>query len=51
MDGLDDPGWSSNTCTHTKRESSPWWLVDLGGIYGVTHVAIVNRQDCCSRFW
>ena len=28
--------YRDKTCTHTKRETNPWWRVDLGQEYIVT---------------
>lgn len=30
------PYYSSKSCTHTKKETNPWWRVDLGREYIVT---------------
>src|SRR5215469_2470915 len=34
---------------HTERESSPWWQVDLGEVYGISEVRIFNRKTCAHR--
>jgi len=36
---------SSGSCFHSRHESNPWLIVDLGGIYIIKHVAIYNRID------
>eukprot|EP00956_Cyclotella_meneghiniana_P008958 scaffold12299_cov85-Cyclotella_meneghiniana.AAC.6 len=33
----------SDTFTHTKSESNPWWKVDLGDNYDVSSIEIMNR--------
>ncbi|XP_074652572.1 uncharacterized protein LOC141906964 [Tubulanus polymorphus] len=42
----------AHSCTHTKQKtpdgSEHWWRVDLGGLYDVTKVALLNRGDCCN---
>ncbi|XP_075039882.1 uncharacterized protein LOC142099863 isoform X3 [Mixophyes fleayi] len=35
-------------CSYTKKDSGPWWMVDLKGKYKVFSVAITNRVlECC----
>lgn len=35
---------------HTANgDNMPYWEVDLGGMYSVTEIRIVNRTDCCSE--
>ncbi|XP_015763294.1 PREDICTED: neurogenic locus notch homolog protein 1-like [Acropora digitifera] len=43
------PYYSSKSCTHTKKETNPWWRVDLGREYIVTDVTIINRFDHYER--
>ena len=31
-------------CTHTERESEPWWGVDLEAIYTIATVKVLNRD-------
>ena len=31
-------------CTHTANEDAPWWSVDLGQVYTVRHVRLLNRD-------
>ena len=48
VDGnLDTNMGRGKSCTHTKKESNPWWFVDLGSPKSVGEVYIVNRGDCC----
>ena len=42
--------WRHLSCTQTKREVDPWWIVDLGQEYSIDRVAITNRGDCCGKF-
>jgi hypothetical protein len=30
---------------HTDIEDSPWWKVDLAGLYPIDHVVVYNRKD------
>jgi len=32
--------------THTKRQTNPWWEVDVRNV-SVSKIKIWNRQDCC----
>lgn len=41
----DSSTWTPNTCFHTKIESRPWWMVDLGSMRNVGRVVLVNRAD------
>ncbi|KAL0961812.1 hypothetical protein UPYG_G00332010 [Umbra pygmaea] len=45
IDGDKDSG----SCTHTQKETNPWWRVDLRGLYRVRTVSITNRGDCCAE--
>ncbi|KAI8510906.1 hypothetical protein Bbelb_118220 [Branchiostoma belcheri] len=36
-------------CTHTHLEYEPWWKVDLGDTYVISHVTVINRGDCCGE--
>lgn len=38
---------TDKTCTHTKKETNPWWYVDLGKAAEVAKVVVYNRSDCC----
>uniref|UniRef100_A0A4W5QSM7 C-type lectin domain-containing protein n=1 Tax=Hucho hucho TaxID=62062 RepID=A0A4W5QSM7_9TELE len=35
------------SCTHTLKDSNPWWRVDLLNEYRITEVTLTNRGDCC----
>ncbi|KAL9979348.1 hypothetical protein ACROYT_G016999 [Oculina patagonica] len=43
------PYYDQKSCTHTKKETNPWWRVDLGREYIVTDVLIVNRYEYHER--
>ncbi len=30
---------------HTEIEDSPWWMVDLGDVFGISKIVIFNRMD------
>ena len=47
MDG--DKSANIDKCTHTKRETNPWWRVDLGRVEPVAEVNIVNRDELADR--
>ena len=47
VDGNKNPNWGGGSCTHTNRQSRPWWRVDLGTTHRVYRVSLTNRQDCC----
>lgn len=38
---------TSGRCAHTGRMNSPWWSVNLGGMYPISEIRIKNRNDCC----
>ena len=42
MDG--DRGTHYHKCTHTLRDNTAWWRVDLGRVEPVAEVNIVNRD-------
>jgi len=44
-DGNAASEWSSQSCTHTKREDNAWWKVDLMQPYRISTVRVVNRAD------
>ena len=49
VDGIDIPDVYSGSCTHTNSEVLPWFVVDLGDLFNVIGVAIVNREIKYSR--
>ena len=42
----------TNTFSHTKLEWNPWFEVDLGAMYAITSITVLNRIDrcCINRF-
>lgn len=46
VDGNTDGSWNDGSVTHTD-ERSPYWQVDLGGVYDISSIRIWNRTDCC----
>ncbi|KAM3841091.1 fucolectin-like isoform 2-T8 [Vipera latastei] len=49
VDGKCIGEWSKGSCTHTKHERNPWWLVDLGESRKIYAVMVKNRKDCCGQ--
>ena len=49
VDGNFSPIFSNRTCTHTKRQRNPWWMVDLSDRHVVRKISLTNRGDCCSN--
>jgi len=47
VDGNAATAYSAKSCTHTSRESNPWWRVDLKEKIAVETVTVTNRGDCC----
>uniref|UniRef100_UPI0037E84108 uncharacterized protein n=2 Tax=Semicossyphus pulcher TaxID=241346 RepID=UPI0037E84108 len=47
IDGNRASNWGQGSCTHTKKDKSPWWRLDLLKQYKVNTVTITNRRDCC----
>ncbi|XP_072029155.1 scavenger receptor cysteine-rich type 1 protein M130-like isoform X2 [Amphiura filiformis] len=49
VDGDTDSDFYAGSCMQTNewREEGPWWKVDLLEEHCITHVTIVNREDCC----
>ncbi|XP_028969767.1 uncharacterized protein LOC105006817 isoform X4 [Esox lucius] len=47
IDGDRDSHYDSGSCTQTKKDTNPWWRVDLKGLYRVRSVSLTNRGDCC----
>jgi hypothetical protein len=44
-DGIKDGG----TGFHTQLEDKPWWQVDLGKTYRLSHALLYNRESCAER--
>lgn len=49
VDGRTDGHWNRGTITHTGKDPSAWWQVDLQGKYPVHLVVVHNRWDCCGE--
>ena len=50
VDGNRDANYYAGSCIHTQtidHRGPHWWAVDLGALYYVDSVLIVNRKDCC----
>ncbi|CAH1784276.1 unnamed protein product, partial [Owenia fusiformis] len=45
VDGNTDRDYWHGTCTHTRLDAKPWWMVDLEGNYYVNAVKLVNRLN------
>ena len=48
VDGNTDGRWNKKSVSHTNKEASAWWQVDLGAVYKINDIAVHNRTDCCS---
>ncbi|XP_071793344.1 uncharacterized protein [Asterias amurensis] len=46
LDAKVAPGF---TCSITKEDDDPWWLVDLEKEHCISKVVLLNRGDCCSE--
>ena len=53
VDGIDYTNFLKGDCTHTSphEQNKPWWSVDLGGDFTVVAVSVLNRGDCCCKFF
>ena len=49
VDGNTDGTWPHNSVTHTNKEATPWWQVDLGAVHSIAEIKIWNRTDCCGE--
>ncbi|XP_065051329.1 uncharacterized protein LOC135681005 [Rhopilema esculentum] len=49
VDGNFSSIFRNGTCTHTKRQHNPWWMVDLSDRHVVRKISLTNRGDCCSN--
>jgi hypothetical protein len=34
---------------HTAEEKNPWFELDLGAVFDVGSIEVVNRRDCCAE--
>ncbi|KAI8515771.1 hypothetical protein Bbelb_065840 [Branchiostoma belcheri] len=50
VDGNYSNSYTSNSCSHTKKEPNPWWRVDLGNSLCVDRVVVTKCWGkCCSE--
>ncbi|XP_077147953.1 fucolectin-7-like [Ranitomeya variabilis] len=49
IDGNMDTDFFHGSCSHTDKEVSPWWRVDLLGLYKINNITITTRNDCCEE--
>ena len=45
VDGNSDDSYWKGSCSSTKKEYHPWWVVDLGAEYLVNRVVITNSRE------
>ena len=48
VDGNKDTYFNQGSCSHTRPEYEPFWVVNLGQVYRISYVAITNRN--CARY-
>ena len=49
VDGNANPDYFHGSCTQTRKDLRPWWVVDLEQEFVVTEVTITNRGECCGK--
>ena len=49
IDGNTNDTYKQESCTHTSKESDPWWTVTFKYDILVKTVVIVNRGECCGK--
>uniref|UniRef100_R4GDI2 Fucolectin tachylectin-4 pentraxin-1 domain-containing protein n=2 Tax=Anolis carolinensis TaxID=28377 RepID=R4GDI2_ANOCA len=49
IDGSTASNYLLAQCTHTSKESNPWWMVDLRARFRVLSIVVTNRGDCCEE--
>ena len=49
IDGNTNGIYNALSVTHTKKQSTPWWQVDLGKSSTIEQINLFNRTDCCTR--
>nr|XP_002741091.1 PREDICTED: uncharacterized protein LOC100373294 [Saccoglossus kowalevskii] len=48
VDGNKDGNFKTGrSCTMTKKEYEPWWMIDLEESRDIHMITISNREDCC----
>ncbi|XP_055956658.1 receptor-type tyrosine-protein phosphatase mu [Patella vulgata] len=45
VDGNTDSDWFHGHCTHTTKNTSHWWCVDLKQIYNIDNIKVFNRNQ------
>lgn len=48
IDGKTNGVFKKRSVTHTKKQSTPWWQVDLGKSATIEQINLINRTDCCT---
>jgi len=52
VDGRRTTHRKDNTCTRSKKEANPWWIVDLGIPLTITGVIFTNAAEAGIRnYW
>ena len=46
VDGNTNSDLSKGSCSVTKNQQNPWWMVDLGREYMIDRILITSRGDC-----
>ena len=49
VDGNRNTNMARRSCTSTHNSYNPWWCVDLGAIFHITRVTLVNRNGWAYR--
>ena len=49
VNGIKTGDWYDGSCASTNSELNPWLIVDLGDVYTLGSIIIVNRVDCCRK--
>ena len=49
VDGNPDIRWEQKSITHTRIESNPWWIVDLGRLNSISEIKLYNRLGLETR--
>uniref|UniRef100_A0A8C3AD65 Fucolectin tachylectin-4 pentraxin-1 domain-containing protein n=1 Tax=Cyclopterus lumpus TaxID=8103 RepID=A0A8C3AD65_CYCLU len=47
VDGKRANRYAQGSCSHTRRETTPWWRLDLLKTFTIKTVTVTNRRDCC----
>ena len=47
VDGNINTTVAAGSCSQTQTGDSPWWQVDLGGVYQVKEVRVHGSSDAC----